>query len=67
VGDGIVTLKNDVVEKFAIVSLLFTIAISTIGSEFQVGAGFRVDTMEMCKSYEVDGFDYMGKSCRKEL
>ena len=52
------TLKNDVVEKFAIVSLLFTIAISTIGSEFQVGAGFRVDTMEMCKSYEVDGFDY---------
>ena len=52
------TYKKHVIEKIAIASLLVTISLSTsLTSGLQIGAGFQIDTMETCKSYEVDGFD----------
>lgn len=52
------TLKSHLIEKLAIGLLLIVISISTIGSEYQVGSGFRVDTMDACKSYEVEDSIY---------
>ena len=53
------TVKKNVIEKMAIASLLVTVSLSTsLSSDHQIRAGFQIDTMEMCKSYEVDGFDY---------
>ncbi len=47
------TFKKHVSEKLTILCLLSTILASASIPAPPMGAGFQVDTMELCKSYEV--------------
>jgi hypothetical protein len=47
--------KKHVIETIAITVLLSATAISTtLGPDFQVGPGFKIDTMDNCKSFEIE-------------
>lgn len=52
------TFKKHIFEKLTILCLLSAVLVPISGTAVKVGAGFQVDTMELCKSYEVKASTY---------